>query len=381
MGELHDAPAYRLLQALIGAAGDVLMVDLELDERESSAVRSRDGQLAPTLSIEMPMLCSATRPATSTARLQIVDSPRCRRPRSAGRRKPAWSGIRRQSPRTSRSSARNEIGRLIDRLIGPICFSEIAPVLDRAHRSRTRTAHENAGRHHRDEVGRRHHAPRRDGASGSGASAPLGNQRPEVNLLLIPQLEPAGLQRFGHVHRGARRRFEREAMTRDSSRRVPALNGVDSAGSMAMLYSSPIWRTALTMMESGCPMTRTSPRIVLLLTKVSRILLTSMPSTETPSTRRSGRSASSTVSSSSGLAAFAGDEAGGLPAPLQGRFEGVFCCPQCMRAGSACDVRTSRLVVCDVADADSCPALSVVTPARPVHPGSGGNHGNFWFIH
>ena len=99
-----------------------------------------------------------------------------------------------------------KVDRQVDRAL---VLEQVVPVLHGAidHELRQRAKMRVARL--RDEIGRRHHAPGRmpHPHQGLGAAA---HQRARVDLGLVPQLEPAGMQGLADMHGRARRRLVRQ---------------------------------------------------------------------------------------------------------------------------------------------------------------------------
>ncbi|GCC47558.1 hypothetical protein chiPu_0031740, partial [Chiloscyllium punctatum] len=176
VGELDDAPAHRLLQALIGAAGDVLMIDLELDERKVR--QSQQGRPVGADIVDRDAdIVQANAPCDLDRKVEIVDHlGAVDLDQQAGESRMVRNPVAELAHRmVVREKRDRQIDREIDR---PDLFDEIAPVLDRALDHELGQCMKMRIAFVGDEVGRRHDAP-------CGMAHPdqcLGsawNQRPE----------------------------------------------------------------------------------------------------------------------------------------------------------------------------------------------------------
>ena len=114
--QLDDAPAYRLLQPVVGTAVDILLVDLEFGEREAPKLQQGRPFRADIVDGKRDIVQSQT--LRRPPRVPDARSPRCcrfdQKPAEGG-----CAGMARHRSRTAAASPKNDTGRLIERSTGP----------------------------------------------------------------------------------------------------------------------------------------------------------------------------------------------------------------------------------------------------------------------
>ena len=168
-----------------------------------------------------------------------------------------WAGMPRQRSRTAVGLPEVRYGQVDRKIDRALPLQEVAPVLDGAFDHEFREAAKMRVVVFGNEIGRWDHAPGRmphpDQRFRTAGSA--CGRRSSADTT-VRASRPAGPRRHG---RPGSAPAPPAAAIATLSRRLAAPKGVCSEGSIAMPYSSPICRTAFTMIELGWPMTRTLP--------------------------------------------------------------------------------------------------------------------------
>ena len=199
-------------------------------------------------------------------------------------------------------SPRNETGMLIERSTGP-AVQEGSASPRRRVRSRMRTAAKMRILVIGDEIGRGNHTQAGCRIRTSASAPPGARVRTltSADTIVRASRPSAPRPRRPQGSEQARRQQRRQA-----GAKRPGAERRLQGGSIAIPYSSPICRTAFTIIDSGWPMTRTLP-LKCFLTRISRML----PTSSRRKTRRGRRGrvvARPECGQFTGLAAFAGDE-------------------------------------------------------------------------